>query len=65
MNWIATAFEALKAKVESHIPHVDQSLTELASRVSGVETYTQSAVDSLDSRIKALEQLAAGKAPGQ
>ncbi len=55
MNWIAQKFEELKARVEAHIPAVHSELNSLASRVSGVETYTQHAVASLEERIKALE----------
>lgn len=59
MNWIASAFVALKERVEAHIPATNQALNDLNARVSGAETYTQTAVESLESRVKALEAKAA------
>lgn len=57
MNWIATAFEALKVKFESHVTHVNTSLTDLATRVEGAEAYVKSAVSSAESRIATLESV--------
>jgi hypothetical protein len=55
MNWIATAFEQLKARVEAHIPATNKALNDLDQRVTGAETYTQKSVESLEARIAALE----------
>ena len=56
MNWIATAFEELKKRFESHVQHTNQSLTQLAERVDGAETYVKAAVRSAEARLTALEQ---------
>ena len=58
MNWIAQQFEALKERVETHIPATHKALNDLDTRISGAETYTQQAVVSLEARVKALEDLA-------
>ena len=58
MNWIAEQFEKLKARVEAHIPATNNALNDLDSRIWGAETYTQKAVESVEGRVKALEQLA-------
>jgi len=58
MNWIAQQFEALKERVEAHIPATHKALNDLDTRVTGAETYTQQAVVSLEERVKALEALA-------
>lgn len=64
MNWIAQQFEQLKERIEKHIPATNQALNDLNARVTGAETYTQQSVESLDSRVKALESLAVSlKAP--
>lgn len=55
MNWIASAFVALKERVEAHIPATNQALNDLNGRVTGVETYTQKSVESLEARIAHLE----------
>jgi hypothetical protein len=55
MNWIAEQFEKLKARVEAHIPVVNNELNSLNSRVAGVETFTQQAVASVENRVKAME----------
>lgn len=55
MNWIAQQFEALKERVEAHIPATHQALNELDTRVTGAETYTQKSVESLEARVAALE----------
>lgn len=55
MNWIAEQFEKLKERVEAHIPAVNSELNSLGSRVSGVETFTQQAVTSVENSVKALE----------
>jgi hypothetical protein len=55
MNWIATAFEALKARVEAHIPTTNKALNDLNSRLSGVQTYTQKSVESLEARQQDLD----------
>jgi len=55
MNWIATAFQELKARVEAHIPATNKALNDLDQRVSGVETYTQQSVQHLTERLAALE----------
>jgi predicted nucleic acid-binding Zn-ribbon protein len=56
MNWIAEQFEKLKARVEAHIPATNKALNDLDRRISGTETYTQKAVENLESRLNALEQ---------
>ncbi|MGH8210657.1 MAG: hypothetical protein ACRETD_06680 [Steroidobacteraceae bacterium] len=58
MNWIAQKFEELKARVEAHIPATNKALSDLDTRISGAETYTQQAVVSLKARMTALEQKA-------
>jgi len=58
MNWIAQQFDALKARVEAHIPATNKALNDLDSRVSGAELFTQKAVESVEARVKALEDLA-------
>lgn len=58
MNWIVTEFEKLKARLEAHIPATNSALNTLNDRVSGVETYTQKSVESLEARIEALEKAA-------
>ncbi len=58
MNWIAQQFEQLKARVEAHIPATHKALNDLDTRVSGAETYTQKAVESVEARVQKLEELA-------
>lgn len=55
MNWIATAFEALKERVEAHIPATNSALNDLDRRITGAETYTQKSVEDLQARVAALE----------
>jgi hypothetical protein len=55
MNWIAQQFEALKERIEAHIPATNKALNDLNDRVSGAETYTQKSVESLGARLAALE----------
>lgn len=55
MNWIATAFEALKARFESHVTHTNTSLTDLSARVEGAETFVKAAVSSAENRLTTLE----------
>jgi hypothetical protein len=62
MNWIAQKFEELKVRVEAHIPATHQALNDLNSRVSGVESFTEKAVASVEDRVKALEAQLAAKA---
>jgi len=58
MNWIAQQFEALKERVEKHIPATHKALNDLDTRITGAETFTQQAVASLEERVKALEDKA-------
>jgi hypothetical protein len=62
-NWIVEQFDALKARIEAHIPATNKALNDLDARVSGAETYTQQSVESLGSRVAALEALAKAPAP--
>jgi len=61
MNYIAQAFEQLKERIEAHIPATNKALNDLDARVTGTETYTQKSVESLESRIAALEALKAAQ----
>ena len=56
MNWIASAFEALKARFEAHVKHANTSLTDLSQRIDGAETYVRSAIGSAESRLETLEK---------
>jgi hypothetical protein len=62
-NWIVEQFEALKTRIEAHIPATNKALNDLDARVTGAESYTQQSAASLDSRLKVLESAAAAKAP--